>query len=368
MRRPKNQTLLLALTATVSMLGTSCTGSGARAGDSGTPRPTDGAADPLVLRLANGYGDLDDLPAVAHFVDRVEELSAGEMVITVADSYGNFAEDVEERIVSHVAAGHMDLAWVGTRAFDTMGVSSFQALTAPMLVDSYALQDELIDSGMTDEMMEGLDDVGVMGLSVLAGGLRKPIGTDGPIIAPADWQGIGFGTYTSQGQEDAIRALGATPARVFGPRREPAVASGTIHGFEMGLAIYQDPKWVDLAPHATANVTLWPQMDVLIVNPDRFETLTQEQQGWLQEAADDAADRSASLADTDARSIEAACQTGARFAMASEDELAALADAFAPVHTDLEGDPQTQAFIEQIQALKRSVSADAEPVIPPGCT
>lgn len=368
MRRPNNQTTLLALAAIVSILGTSCMGGGAAAGDTGTPAPTAGSEEPVVLRLANTYGGLDQLPAVVYFVHRVEELSGGGIVILVVNGYGNFAEDVEERVVRDVAAGDMDLAWVGSRIFDTMGVTSFQALTAPMLVDSYGLQDAVIENGITGEMMDTLDEVGVTGLAVLANGLRKPIGTDGPIVGPADWQDIGFGTYKSEGQEQAIRALGGTPAVVFGPRREEAIAADTIQGFEMGLSIYQDPKWIGLAPHVTANVNLWPQMDVLIVTPDRLGALTEERQGWLQQAADEAASRSAAVADTEAQLIQVACDEGARFAEASDAELAALNDSLAPVYTDLERDPQTKAFIEQIRALKESVAAEPAPVIPAGCT
>ena len=58
-----------------------------------------------------------------------------------------------------------------------------------MLVDSYALENAVIESGITEQMMEGLDELGVDGLGVLADGLRKPIGVDAPILGPADWQG-----------------------------------------------------------------------------------------------------------------------------------------------------------------------------------
>jgi hypothetical protein len=45
-----------------------------------------------------------------------------------------------------------------------------------------------------------------------------------------------------------------------------------------------------------------------------------------------------------------------------------LRGAFAPVYASLEQDPQTKAFIERIQALKRSTSAEAPLAIPAGCT
>ncbi len=360
--------LPIRLLAVAAVIATGCgaesTGSG---GSVATAVPAE-SDEAVVLRLANSYGELDQLPAVAYFVDRVEELSGGEIVITVADSYGNFTPDVEGRIVSHVATGDMDLGWVGSRVFDTIGVKSLEALTAPMLVDSYALQYAIIESGMTDEMLRSLDDVGVVGLGVLADGLRKPIGINGPIVGPADWAGIGFGTYTSEVQEQTIRALGATPAQVFGPRREAAILDDTIGGFEMGLLIYQDPKWVELAPYVTVNVNLWPQMDVLIASPDGIETLTDEQRGWLQEAAADAASRSGALADTETAAVEVACESGARFAEASDANVAALRDMLAPVYAELESDPHTKMFIEQIQALKESTPAEGQPVIPAGCT
>ncbi len=355
------------VTTIAAVLMTSCA-SGGTAEKETTGSTKDTTVEPVTLTMANTYGELTQLPAVAYFVARVEELSGGTITISIADSYGNFTSDVEKRVVGHVAAGRMDLAWVGSRIFDTMDVKSFQALTAPMLVDSYALQNAIIESGITTKMLSALGDVGVVGLGVLADGLRKPIGVDGPIVGPGDWQGIGFGSYKSEGQEEAVRALGAEPAAVFGPRREAAIGEGTIQGFEMGLSIYQDPKWIELAPYVTANVNLWPQMDVLIASPESLEALTEEQQGWLQAAADDAAAPSAALADTEAQVIKDACATGARFADAAHDDLTALRDLFAPVYARLERDPRTKAFIGQIRALKRSTSEERDLGIPAGCT
>jgi hypothetical protein len=218
-------------------------------------------------------------------------------------------------------------------------------------------------------MLADLDDVGVVGLGILADGLRKPIGVDGPIVGPADWQGIAFGTFKSETQERAIRALGASPQVVFGPYREEAIDDGTIHGFEMGLHVYQrNPEWSRLAPYVTANVNLWPQMDVLIVNPETLGSLTDEQRGWVEEAVRDAASRSADLADNDAQSLSAACGAGARFTEASHTELAALQEGFASVYAELQSIPETKGYIEAILALKESTPAEPAPSIPSECT
>ena len=118
----------------------------------------------------------------------------------------------------------------------------------------------------------------------------------------------------------------------------------------------------------TSNVTLWPQMDVLLANPARLEALTAEQRGWLEEAARDAAARSTALADTDARALGDACAVGARFAEASSADLAALEAAFAPVYAKLQQHPETKAFIERIRALKQSTAPEPKLAIPSDCT
>jgi TRAP-type C4-dicarboxylate transport system substrate-binding protein len=252
-----------------------------------------------------------------------------------------------------------------------MGVTSFQALQAPMLIDSYALEQAVLTAGIPGQMMPGLAEVGVRGLAVVADGLRRPIAVKQPLVGVGDWRGITFGTNRSEVQVQAIRALGATPIEIFRRSRIQALADGNLGGFEMNLALYEHTASALRAPYVTANVTLWPQMDVLIINPDRLARLTGQQRGWLQQAAQDAAGRSAALAasaDGDTQDLEHACQSGTRFASASPADLAALHKAVAPVHASLEQDPQTKAFIQRIQALKRSTPAEGPLAIPAGCT
>jgi TRAP-type C4-dicarboxylate transport system substrate-binding protein len=358
--RTRLATVALAVIAAVVAGG--CSGDGAGSDKAG------GAGEPLVLRMANTAGDLEVAALIKDFVSQVEERSGGNVRIDVVHRWGDFAADAEQQVVRDVAAGKVDLGWAGARAFDTMGVTSFQALQAPMLIDSYALEQAVVASDIPGQMLQGLNKVGVTGFGILADGLRKPIAVKQPMLGLADWRGMTFGTYRSQGQTQAIRALGATPMEVIGTLRDQALKDAKIQGFELSLYFYSHLALTQRAPYVTANVTLWPQMDVLFANPGRLDGLTERQRGWLQQAAQDTAGRSAALADRDAQSLNNACQSGARFANASPADLAALRKALAPVYASLEQDPQTKAFIQQIQALKQSTPAGAPLVIPAGCT
>jgi TRAP-type C4-dicarboxylate transport system substrate-binding protein len=327
-----------------------------------------GAAPPVVLKMVNAYGDLNPLPGDQYFVSQVKERSGGNLRIELTSGYGDDANDAEQQVVRAVAAGKADLGWAGARVFDTMGVTSFQALQAPMLIDSYPLEQAVIAAGIPDQMLEGLDKVGVTGLGVLVDGLRKPIAVKGPLLGAADWRGITFGTLRSQGQAEAIAALGASPLDILGRPRNEALSSGKLQGFEMNLLVYHGRVLAHAAPYVTANVNLWPQMDVLLGNPERLAELSDQQRGWLEEAARVAAELSVELVDNDAENLKIACQAGARFANASKEDLAALRDDFATVYTSLEQDAQTKMFIQQIQELKRSTPAGKPLAIPAGCS
>ncbi len=354
--------------ATVAIAVIAAVVAGGCSGGGGTDDKAGGSGEPVVLRMANAYGDLDVVPAVQYFVSRIKERSGGNVRIQVASTWGDYADDAEQQVVRAVAAGKADLGWAGARVFDTMGVTSFQALQAPMLIDSYALERAVVTSDMPGQMLQGLTKVGVRGLGVLADGLRKPIAVKHPMLGVADWRGITFGTLKSAGQAQAIRSLGATPMEVFRRARNEALKDGKLQGLEMDLLVYERNAMAQPAPYVTSNVNLWPQVDVLFANPGRLGALTEQQRRWLQQAAQDAAGRSPGLADRDAQSLKNACQSGARFANASQADLAALRDAFAPVYASLEQDRQTKAVIQRIQALKQSAPAEAPLAIPAGCT
>jgi TRAP-type C4-dicarboxylate transport system substrate-binding protein len=342
--------LATVIIAVVAVGATACSSGGSKSG---------GNAGKVVLTLADGYENPAFTPAVSDFIHRLERLSGGQVRVKDVQGWGDLQPDFEQRIVSDVAAGKADLGWVGTRIFDTLGVNSFQALTAPMLIDSYPLEQAIMTSSIPAEMLKGLDAVHVSGLAVLSDGLRKPIAKDRPLLAPADWKGLTFNVFLSEGQMAAVAAAGATPT-------EGGFVDVPYTAAERNLRPYIDNYVTDFR-YVTANVNLWPQTLALIANPDSLSRLTSEQRGWVQQAARDAAMHSTALADRDQDLVEQSCARGARFAEASESDLASLRQAFGPVYADLEQDAQTKAFIDQIQAKKSAVTAAPALQIPAEC-
>src|SRR6266511_854702 len=88
--RGKKFALTVVALAIVAAACSSADGSKDKAGGSG---------EPISLMMANPYGDLGTVPAVEYFVDRVGELSGGDIRITVAEEYGGFDAGAVQQIV-----------------------------------------------------------------------------------------------------------------------------------------------------------------------------------------------------------------------------------------------------------------------------
>jgi TRAP-type C4-dicarboxylate transport system substrate-binding protein len=322
---------------------------------------------PVVLRIATRDVDLVGEPPIAYFVRRVGQLSGGTMRIDVAGFWGSGRAGAEQEIVRAVATGSVDLGAAGTRVFDTLGVSSMEALTAPMLIDSYPLERAVIASDVPRKMLPGLDKLGVTGLAVVGEWLRKPVAVKRPLLEPADWRGITFAAFRSRAAAASIRALGARPSDVWGSAQSAALGDGRLEGAENDLGTYIGSSRQEQAPYVTANVNLWPRTTAVIANTKRFSRLTSEQQGWLRQAAADAASRSTGMFDQDGQITAALCKLGAHISNATEQQLAALRRALEPVYVELERDPQTKAFVARIEQLKRSTPRGPALRIPAGC-
>jgi TRAP-type C4-dicarboxylate transport system substrate-binding protein len=337
----------------VAALTAGCAGGSPNAEKSGAPA----TQDTVTLTLASTPPDMGDVPPVEEFVRKVRVLSDGRLRIHVLSQYGNFAPGSEAQVVRAVAAGKVDLGWAGSRVFDTLGVSSFRALSAPLLIDSYPLEQAVLSSDLPPRMLPALTRLHLAPLALLGDGLRHPVAVHRPLLAAADWHGHSFGGYRSRTQELAVRALGARPVEAFAELRLHDLQTEQIQGFEFDIRRYARNALPTQARYLTANVSLWPEFDVLFANPHQFNSLTSSERSWLLEAARDAARDSVAITSRDAAWVRRACALGAQFVNATPADLASLRAAVMPVYRWLERDPQTRRMIKQIVRLKRSLAA-----------
>lgn len=315
-----------------------------------------------VLRLVSFNTDVD--PQLQLLANDVARESHGSLRIDIVVGYREKDPQAEKDIIGDVRASKVDFAWVGARAWETVGVASFRALVAPFLIDSYPLQKRVLTSPLPTRMLASLRSRGLVGLAVLPGPMRRVAGRR-PLLRPADFSGITFATTPTGTAKATVRALGARPVLLRNSIPYSALPPG-LGGLESQLGSIAGNQYYRTEPYLTANLVFWPRPLVVFANAKAYESLSNGDRHVLQIAARDAlADSTKAAERDDAGGASQLCRGGAagsglKVVSASPADLLALEHAVAPVYRALERDRQTRSFIAQIESLKRQVKAPVD--------
>lgn len=331
----------------VGVLTTAVTGCSGAA--QGTPGDKAGGSSPTVS-LTLGTVDPQgrpDTPTVEYFASRVTELTAGSVTVDV--HWGAAKEDTtdfEAPIVRAVQSGDLDLGWIGSRAFDTVGVTSLQAIQAPFLITDNRVTAKVAAGPVATTMLAGLASAGLVGLGLYPDQLRHPVGFHGPFVGMADFKGARIRTPTSNASDALLRSLGAEPMHLNGRDYGKMVDAGALDGVDSSLG---------LAPAlsgsiATGNVTFYPRMNVLFASPGALDELDGRQRSALARAARDTLQKAVSTL-PEQEDTSAFCEGGGVVVTAPDGQLKAMRQAAQQVYAELEQDSTTKAAIAAIRGL-----------------
>jgi TRAP-type transport system periplasmic protein len=308
---------------------------------------------PTVLTMANTAGTSRELDAWAR---EVQARSGNTLRIRFANGWRGGELDNETGLIHDVQAAKVDMGWVGSRALDAAGVRTFEALHAPFVIDSYALEEAVLQSRIPDQMMRGLGALGVVGLGVLPGPLRRPLSAPRPLRALADYARLRIGYLGGAETADALRALGARPVRFV-----PGPSWPAVDAVEQQLAAINANGYDAFAHYLTANVVLWPRPLVLFINRHAFARLTSKQQRALTGAA-----RRVLTETTDAQralddgALGELCRRGITLVSSSAAAVDELRAAVAPLLRRLERRADTRSWITTIRGMRGRVAPVGE--------
>jgi TRAP-type C4-dicarboxylate transport system substrate-binding protein len=342
--RPDLAAFLVA--AGLVVAGVGCAGS--HADKAGGSRP----AKPVVLTLAAH----DDDEAYATFVAAVGRLSHGSIRIRIAEGWGNTGDrrelDYERRLVGAVRAGKEELGIVGVRVWDTLGVDSFQALVSPFLIDSLDLERRAIESPEATPAMATIGRAGVVGIALLPGRLRRPLGITRPLIGVDDYRRAKIGARPSAVAWRTFRALGAHPA---------SYVAGVLSGFdgaELDSLTISQNAYDEGARALTANVVLWPKPQTIVMNRRAYGSLTPAQRQILRDAGRESVEPELERIARDQRlGLSIVCAARLHVVSASPADLAALRKAVRRVYDQIRRDPLTRRWIARINQVKATQAA-----------
>ena len=328
-----------------------CTTAVDRAGGGGDPEPT-------VLRMLNPLNNVEVQP----FIDSVSRLSHGSLRIDLQSDWHKGDLGAEADLVGYVRRGGAPLGVTPVRAWHTAGISSFDALIAPFVLDSMAVQKAVLESSVVDDMLRGMGDAGLTGLGVLPGPIRRPVGVTHQLVTAGDYRGGAIGVNFEG--EVANRTFEALGVRTVVPmlRQQPV---DDLNGLEQQLASVASNQYDELATSATANVALWPRPMVVFGGAKAISALTADQVRVLREAARAATEPTVRFdLDDEAEGVAQLCRRGRlQLVTATPGDLDGLRRATMPVLDWLRQDAVTRSALDRISSLRDTVTAES----PPSC-
>ena len=333
--------------AVVALLLSACSASDQKAG--ATP-----SAEPTTLTLAVYDGD----PQI-QLLDSLRTSGPASLSVDVKAAWRLGEPTFEVDTVKDVAAGKVDLALVPAYAFASVGVTAFDGLLAPLGIGTYASEQSVLQSPEAMDALGRTGSSGVVAVGYVPGDFRRPVGMDHPLLTAADFDGARIATRPGVVTESAFRQLGATIVH-----QKPCYLVGTSGG-DLGTVSTQNCGQVPPGGAVTANLALWPRVQVLIANPAALGRLDADQQSRLRAAVVAAIPtRIAVLRAAELAAARELCSSGIPVMNATAADVAALHAALAPVRTRVAGEPDAAPLLA---AVTRIAGESPQPDDVPTC-
>ena len=246
------------------------------------PSKFGGTLTPTVLRAAGGSAaDAPGGDVLAGWADETEQSTNGAITLAVSRRPDSDSVDEDGVVLARLRADDLDIGIIRAPAFTEAGITSFQALQAPFLIDNEELARRVSTDPIATEMLTGLDEIGLVGLALVPGGLRHPVGWHQPLLSLDDFRDAVINTRPSADVDRLFAALGASTDHSAGQARLTAAATGQLRGLDTSLLINITAG----APAImTSNVVLYTKYDVVVMRRDSFDRLSSTQREALEGA------------------------------------------------------------------------------------
>ena len=225
------------------------------------------------------------------FKEEVERLSGGQIKI---DLQGGGVLGVEADILDGMlgGTGTVDICRISAFALTSYGTKKSVLLSLPYTFADRNHYWNFANSELGQEFLNESEELGlgVKGLYFGEEGFRHFFTVaDKPITSPADMKGMKIRVSNDPIMTKMVQSLGATPSPVSMSEIYSSMQNGTIDGAEQPTVNYAGNSFQEVGPNLTLDGhTLGAMMT--IITDEAWNSLTEEQQGWILEAGKTASD------------------------------------------------------------------------------
>ncbi len=218
---------------------------------------------------------------VEYFISQVDELSGGRMTVKNFPS-GQLGNEAQQ--IGALQGGLQEMLITSSTNLIKFN-ELFQVIDLPFAFADDAATDKVLLGDLGKEMLAGLDGSGMKGLMYMDNGFRDLSNSKHAIESLADFQGLTFRVIGAPVFIDTFSALGANPVPMPFPEVYTALETGTVDGQDNPLLTVRDMNFYEVQDYLTTSKHAYSTL-VMLVSQPWWNSLSDEDKGILQEAAD----------------------------------------------------------------------------------
>ncbi len=219
------------------------------------------------------------------FKEALEEASGGELTV---DIFSNGVMGNERDLLEALQIGTVDVISVTSALTGTFN-EDYQVFSLPFLFDSYEHAFAAMDSeDIRGKIEPDLIDVGIRPIAYWIGGARSYYGLQ-PVENIGDLAGLKLRTMEAPYYVRAWEDLGAIPTPLPFGEVYMALQTKMVDGAEGGINTYVSKKFYEVAPNV-AMINYVYSVQLLHISQKTWDGLSEQEQGWVSEAAQHSAE------------------------------------------------------------------------------
>ncbi|MEH6703622.1 TRAP transporter substrate-binding protein [Galbibacter orientalis] len=211
----------------------------------------------------------------------LEEISGGKMNIKI---YPNQQLGSERECLELLQIGSLDMTKVSVGVLENFA-PKMKVLGLPFLFKSKQHSFNVLDGPIGKSLLNEGTQFWLKGLCYYDAGSRSFYTKERPVNAPSDLEGMKIRVMESATAMNMVRSLGGSPTPISWGELYTSLQQGVVDGAENNPPSFYLSKHYEVCKYYSLDEhTVLP--DVLVVGTHLWNSLNEQEQEWLQEAAD----------------------------------------------------------------------------------
>ena len=303
--------------------------------------------DKRIIKLGHGLGVTHPVhEAMLFLAKKVEEKSGGKMVVKI---YPNQQLGSERELVELLQIGSLGMTKVSSAALEGFA-PTMQVFGMPYLFRDDAHQLAVLQGEIGKKLLLDPQKYLLRGLCYYDSGKRSFYTKEKPVETPEDLAGLKIRVMESNTASNMVKSLGGSPTPVSYGELYTALQQGIVDGAENNAPSLYTSKHYEVCKYYSIDEhTALP--DVMIVSTKVWESLSEQEQQWLQEAADESATYEYKIwAEATEESLNELKKAGVTISYPDKEPFRAAVES---MYSDLKvQQPDIYKIVEEIRAVK----------------